>query len=168
MLGGQSVTGMVSVDTMTAPEFQRRGLLTRVGTHTYAQWHAAGIPFVLGLPNERWGSRTNALGWVELCDYQWLARPLRCRNAAGATTAFQTAQKLNVGSALWNGFWDTRLSHSNGMHVQRVTLAVGITGCGNRCARMHLSLYSTIAHGWSGVISTHPHSITTFCSRARG
>src|SRR3954469_21051885 len=29
------VTAMVSVDTMTAPEFQRRGLLSTVGRHAY-------------------------------------------------------------------------------------------------------------------------------------
>src|SRR5213594_2611005 len=54
------VTAMVSVDTMTAPEFQRRGLLSAVGRHVYDTWRAAGVPFVIGLPNQRWGSRTGA------------------------------------------------------------------------------------------------------------
>ena len=68
---------MVSVDTMTAPEFQRRGLLSEVGRSTYAHWRDGGVAFVLGLPNERWGSRASALGWIELFPLQWLTRALR-------------------------------------------------------------------------------------------
>ena len=71
------VNAMVSVDTMTSPDFRRRGLLSQVGEHTYARWREAGIACVLGLPNQQWGSRTQALGWQKLFPLQWLAFPLR-------------------------------------------------------------------------------------------
>src|SRR5690348_11731237 len=42
LLDGERALGMVSVDTMTAPEFRRRGLLTRVAGEAYARWRDAG------------------------------------------------------------------------------------------------------------------------------
>lgn len=123
VMNGQTVIGMVSVDTMTAPEFQRRGLLTQVGGHAYAKWRAAGIPFVLGLPNERWGSRTNALGWVELFDFQWLVRPLSLEGPLARRLHFQPLEKLAVGSAVWNAYWDSRLGRTQDIRVRTVTQA---------------------------------------------
>jgi len=73
----REVVGMVSVDTMTHPEFRRRGLLTKVATQAYAAWREGGAAFVIGLPNQQWGSRTQALGWVELFPLHWSALPLR-------------------------------------------------------------------------------------------
>ena len=66
------VTGVVSVDTMTAPEHRRRGLLSQIGKLAYDHWQSAGAAFVIGLPNERWGSRATALGWEKLFALQWL------------------------------------------------------------------------------------------------
>jgi hypothetical protein len=71
------VTAMVSVDTMTAPARQGRGLLTQVARAVYDGWREAGVPFVIGLPNERWGSRAAALGWRPLFPLRWLTLPLR-------------------------------------------------------------------------------------------
>ncbi len=65
---------MVSVDTMTDPDYRRRGLLTEMGTETYAHWRTAGIPFVLGLPNEQWGSRSPALGFTPVSELRWWVR----------------------------------------------------------------------------------------------
>jgi hypothetical protein len=120
---GRAVTGMVSVDTMTAPEFQRRGLLTQVGGRTYAEWRAAGISFVMGLPNERWGSRTNALGWVELFDLQWLARPLRVETRLARRLRLKPIGKLSVVSALWNAFWNMSLQRAEAVEIRTITKA---------------------------------------------
>jgi hypothetical protein len=67
-------TVMVAVDAMTDPAFRRRGLLSDVSRVMYDGWRDAGIPFVLGLPNEQWGSRAAALGWQKLFPLQWLVR----------------------------------------------------------------------------------------------
>ena len=98
---------MVSVDTMTAPEFQRRGLLSEVGRTTYAHWRDGGVAFVLGLPNERWGSRTRALGWTELFPLQWLTRPLRPARLLARRTGLPEVTALD---ALWNGIADRPLA----------------------------------------------------------
>ena len=75
-IAGQVRPAMVSVDTITAPEWRRRGILTRLAAEVYAAWQAAGVTAVLGLPNEQWGSRTNALGWVSCFPLAWQRAPL--------------------------------------------------------------------------------------------
>jgi hypothetical protein len=65
---------MIDVDTMTDPAYRRQGLLTQGGATTYAHWRKAGIAYTFGLPNEQWGSRTNALGWVRLGELRWWVR----------------------------------------------------------------------------------------------
>lgn len=76
-LGDSVHDAMVSVDTMTSPDFRRRGILTKLGAIAYESWADAGVAAVLGLPNERWGSRTSALGWVKLFPLPWLRLPMR-------------------------------------------------------------------------------------------
>jgi GNAT superfamily N-acetyltransferase len=70
---GTECWAMVSVDTMTDPDYRRRGLLTKVA-EVYAHWGEAGVAFVLGLPNEQWGSRIGALGFVPLAQLRWWVR----------------------------------------------------------------------------------------------
>jgi hypothetical protein len=77
LVAGRERTGVVSVDTMTAPAFRRRGLLTRLGALAYDEWKRAGVSFVLGLPNDNWGSRTRALGWKPLFGMKRVRLPLR-------------------------------------------------------------------------------------------
>jgi GNAT superfamily N-acetyltransferase len=71
------VLGMVAVDAMTDPDFRRQGLMSLVSRHAYDCWRDAGAAFVIGLPNEQWGSRARALGWRELFPLSWRVRLLR-------------------------------------------------------------------------------------------
>ena len=103
-------TVMVSVDTMTAPEFQRRGLLSEVGRTTYAHWRDGDIAFVLGLPNERWGSRARVLGWVELFPLQWLTRALRPARLLARRLHLPTVAGFDALDGLWNGLADRALA----------------------------------------------------------
>ncbi len=113
---GRVDPAMISVDTMTAPEFRRRGILTALGQAIYATWAAAGVAAVLGLPNQQWGSRTDALGWVPLFPLLWqqvrlhaearlaarVPPPLRGPVAATgrlATAAGRRAQARRLGAA---------------------------------------------------------------------
>jgi hypothetical protein len=98
-------TAMVSVDTMTAPEFQRRGLLSVVGRVVYDTWRAAGVPFVIGLPNQRWGSRSGALGWQPLFPLQWLVRPLRPEAILARRLKRPALASLAWLGVAWNSFW---------------------------------------------------------------
>lgn len=104
-IAGQDTTAMVSVDTMTAPAFQRRGLLSSVGRHTYAAWRAADVPFVIGLPNERWGSRANALGWQPLFQLQWLVRALRPQDMLAHRLHLPVLKKMPFLGMAWNALW---------------------------------------------------------------
>lgn len=74
---GREVRAMLAVDGMTDPAWRRRGLLTEGVGRAHEAWREAGIALVLGLPNERWGGRTEALSWQPLFPLEWRARPLR-------------------------------------------------------------------------------------------
>lgn len=65
---------MVGVDVMTDPAHRRRGLLTAVGAEMFARWREAGVAFVLGFPNELWGSRIAALGFKPMMELRWWVR----------------------------------------------------------------------------------------------
>jgi hypothetical protein len=101
-LDGRRSSAMISVDTMTAPDFRRRGLLTRVATEAYSRWRDAGIDFVFGLPNEQWGSRAAALGWVPLFNLQWLVRPLRAEALLAHRFGKPWLRRLTLLSKVWN------------------------------------------------------------------
>ncbi len=116
-------TAMVSVDTMTAPEFQRRGLLGSVGRHVYDAWRAAGVPFVLGLPNERWGSRAGALGWQPLFSLQRLVRPLRPEAILARRLKQPALARLTPIGGLWNAIWRMRSRGDGALRVRAVDRA---------------------------------------------
>jgi hypothetical protein len=122
-LPGGEALAMVSVDTMTAPEFQRRGLLSQVGRAVYDTWRAAGVAFVLGLPNERWGSRAQALGWEPLFDLQWLARPLRPEAILARRLRLPLLARLTPISMVWNVLWRLRLRRDRAVRVRPVERA---------------------------------------------
>jgi predicted N-acetyltransferase YhbS len=117
------VMAMVSVDTMTAPEFQRRGLLSAVGRQVYDTWRAAGVAFVIGLPNERWGSRAGALGWEPLFQLQWLARPLRPEAILARRLRMPALARLTPAGATWDAFWRLRLRRDPAVRVRWVERA---------------------------------------------
>jgi len=100
---------MVSVDTMTAPEFRRRGLLTQVAGRVYAEWRERGIAFVIGLPNEQWGSRASALGWQALFPLQWLVRPLRPEAILARRLNVPSLREATFPAAMWNRFLKGRV-----------------------------------------------------------
>jgi hypothetical protein len=122
-LPGGEVSAMISVDTMTAPEFQRRGLLSAVGRAVYDTWRAAGVAFVIGLPNERWGSRAGALGWEPLFDLQWLARPLRPEAILARRLRMPLLARLTPIGAAWNALWRLRLRRDPAVRVRLVERA---------------------------------------------
>ncbi len=109
LLSQTIVATMVSVDTMTAPEFRRRGLLTRVAAHVYSAWRAADVAFVIGLPNQQWGSRAAALGWLPLFPLQWLIRPLHPEATLARRLNLPVLRQVKAPAALWNRFLRRRL-----------------------------------------------------------
>jgi hypothetical protein len=108
---------MVSVDTMTAPAFRRRGLLTEVAARAYAAWRDAGVAFVIGLPNQQWGSRARALGWRELFPLQWLVRPLRPEALAARRLGLPGLGRIHVFGRAWDRFANRRLRPRSDIEV---------------------------------------------------
>ena len=138
-LNHRPATVMVSVDTMTAPEFRRRGLLTRVASQAYAQWREAGIAFVMGLPNEQWGSRADALGWQTLFPLQWMVRPLRPEAMLARRLRAPILDRARIPAALWNRFWQARVREDPSVHLERVCEA----------DEAFDELWSTVEPGWA-------------------
>jgi hypothetical protein len=75
-LGSEIRPAIVNLDVMTAPEFRRRGILLHLGEAANEHWRSCGYAAVVGLPNEQWGSRTQALGWTTIFPLNWLRFPL--------------------------------------------------------------------------------------------
>jgi hypothetical protein len=117
------VTVMVSVDTMTAPEFRRRGLLTQVAEQVYAAWRELGVAFVIGLPNEQWGSRARALGWRPLFQLQWLVRPLLPEAILARRLGVPFLKRARLPGALWNYLLRLRVRRDPQIQTGRVGCA---------------------------------------------
>lgn len=103
-LPGREATVMVAVDAMTAPPYRRRGLLARVGQHTWEQWRSAGIPLVLGLPNEQYNRAV--LQWQPLFPLAWMIRPLRPERLLARRLKLSALSGAGILGTLWNGVWD--------------------------------------------------------------
>lgn len=104
--GGQERTIMVVADAMTAPGFRRQGAYTAVVTRAHRAWRDAGVALVLGLPNERHGSRIGALGWQRLCPLRWMIRPLRLDRLLQRRSRLGRLPGVGRAARLWNTYWE--------------------------------------------------------------
>ena len=98
---GAARTAISACDAMTAPDFRRRGILTALVTAAHDAWRRAGVAFVVGLPNEAWGSRTAALGWAELFPIRWLVSLLRPEAALARRLGIPALARLSPVGAAW-------------------------------------------------------------------
>jgi hypothetical protein len=119
----REVVGIVSVDTMTHPDFRRRGLLTKVATQAYAAWREGGAGFVIGLPNQQWGSRAQALGWIELFPLHWAALPIRPEVLLAHKLKAPWLRHFRWASALWMRLLKRRLQDDPGLEITDVVHA---------------------------------------------
>jgi len=107
-LPDRELRAMVSMDTMTAPEHQRKGLLTQGAARAYAAYRQSGAAFVIGLPNEAWGSRTTALGWEPLIPLRWLSLPIRLEAVLGRKLRLGWLQSQSRLGRAWAGWRQLR------------------------------------------------------------
>jgi hypothetical protein len=122
-LANRQVQAVVSVDTMTAPEFRRRGLLTLVAQKAYSTWREAEVAFVIGLPNENWGSRARALGWQPLFPLQWLVRPLRPEVILARRMRWPALRRVSLLGYAWNAALRHRVRPAADIQVEQVRQA---------------------------------------------
>jgi hypothetical protein len=120
---GRTVLAMVAVDAMTDPLFRRQGLLTRAVAQIHATWRDRGVAFVIGLPNNQWGSRTRALGWQPLFPLQWLIRPLRPEALLARRLALPFLNRGSAVGGLWNRYLQGRLHGDPAVRMERVASA---------------------------------------------
>jgi hypothetical protein len=96
---------------------------TALVTHAHQVWAAAGIAFALGLPNERWGSRREALGWQSLFGLKWHIRPLQPLQLLARRLRVPEIITAPALTAAWNDFWTGRLSGDPAVEVTPVQTA---------------------------------------------
>jgi len=114
---------MLSVDTMTDPAFQRRGLLGSVGRQVYDGWAREGVSMVLGLPNERWGTRAEALGWRTLFPLRWRYLPLRPEALLARRLGLSWLGKASLLGTAWEGWRNLRRRNPPGVSTRRLFVA---------------------------------------------
>jgi hypothetical protein len=75
----------------------------------HQHWRDRGVAFVIGLPNEKWGSRTRELDWRPVADLQWLIRVMRPEVMLARRSGIHSLAQWSSVAAVWNGIWDRRL-----------------------------------------------------------
>lgn len=100
-IGGVERWVMVAVDAMTESEHRRQGLFTTCASGLFERWRQAGVALVLGMPNERHGSRVQALGWRPLSSLQWLLFPLQPERLLARRLGIPGLSRLRVGGRWW-------------------------------------------------------------------
>lgn len=105
-VAGRTFPARVAFDAMTAPDARRRGVLTNLARTAHAAWAEAGTPVVLGMPNEQYGSRREALGWRPAARLVWRLRPLAPERLLARRLGWPALARLGAAGRLWNALWD--------------------------------------------------------------
>jgi Acetyltransferase (GNAT) domain len=103
---GTPRTVMVGADVVTAPEFRRRGVFTATARRLFESWREAGVALILGLANDRWGSRADALGYERYFPLRRLVRILRPERLLARRARLPAIAGLHGMGQLWNRVWD--------------------------------------------------------------
>jgi predicted N-acetyltransferase YhbS len=128
-LDGEVRPAIVNLDVMTSPDYRRRGILLHLGEAANRHWREAGYAAVVGLPNEQWGSRTQALGWQTIFPLGWLRFPLHIGKVAARSgrlprAAAPVAHLAGEAVAyLWSRPRVRRLAQDKSVQVEEVTTA---------------------------------------------
>ena len=119
-LGDRIHEAVHAVEAMTDPQFRRQGMLTALGGTAHATWADSGQYLVTGLPNEQWGTRNRALGYLPLFPLSWLRFPLHLERALLKRKSVPVVLRLGgyapflVGSAAWRAMFQLRNTGTSG------------------------------------------------------
>lgn len=97
---------MVGADVVTDPDFRRRGVFTATVRRLFDTWREAGVALVIGLANDRWGTRADALGYERSFQLRWLIRPLRLERVLARKARLPGLARLTGLGNVWNRVWD--------------------------------------------------------------
>jgi hypothetical protein len=113
----------------------------------HAEWARAGQAFVIGLPNEQWGSRTYALGYRPLFPLAWLRLPLRLDRAIAGRAGLNMALGTTISSPLRAASWAWRALHERGRGPGCEVTQLSDTGTADLDA-----LWSRVAPSWRNAV----------------
>lgn len=93
---------MIGVDVMTAQDFRNQGVFTATARSALQRWREAGVALVLGLANDRWRRRADALGYERLFPLRRMVRILRPDRVLARRLGIPLPRVLRV-ARWWHG-----------------------------------------------------------------
>lgn len=121
-LGDEQLIIAHTGDAMTHPDYRRQGVFTRVALAAHEAWAAAGVPFLVGIPNDQWISRRAPLGYREQFKLVWFWRPLRLGRLLSHRYRLPSFI-IKFGAAagrVWNNWWDLPLRTRGDVSVKSI------------------------------------------------
>ena len=79
-VGREIIKGAQIVDTMTHPEYRRRGIAYSLGKKALNELEKETIHLVFGFPNQQAYPLHIKSGWLDVCSFQVMIKPLNLKN----------------------------------------------------------------------------------------
>ncbi len=113
-LGERELTILHVGDVMTAAHARRQGVLSAVGSAATRAWAAAGVPFLIGVPQPTMGSRREYLGWQKVFEAAWWFSPLHPESLLASRYPNHSVllRVSAVAGRVWNGLWEACLGRA--------------------------------------------------------
>lgn len=82
-IGDEILTGALSLDTMTHPDYRHQGIFETLAKEVYTEAHKDGIHIVYGFPNQfSYLGFLKKLNWFDICTLEKIVKPLNWKNTA--------------------------------------------------------------------------------------
>lgn len=121
---GVVVRAVRAVDTATHPDYQGRGIFTKLTMHSLEELAADGVAFVFNTPNDKSRPGYLKMGWKVVTTLPVLARPRSLASAARLLGARVPAEKLSLPTSAGEPIQDV-LSEREGVAELLASLAAG-------------------------------------------
>ena len=96
---GRIVRAVRAVDTATHPDYQGRGIFTRLTLHALDELGSEGVEFVFNTPNDQSRPGYLKMGWREVGTLPTVVRPTRWRRVARIAKARVPAERWSMPSS---------------------------------------------------------------------
>ena len=115
--GGQVVRAVRAVDTATDPDYQGRGIFTRLTLHAIDELAGEGVEFVFNTPNDQSRPGYLKMGWEVVGRLPTLVRPTRWRSIGRIAQARVPAERWSTPSSAGRGCTGGARRHRRGRRV---------------------------------------------------